>query len=60
MNCSDRGDFIAETYTVEYIEDGNLLAGADQAGFLTYYTRLLQEGGLKDGFSWGVFCLCGG
>ena len=48
-------DPIAETYTVQYIEDEEALAGADHAGLLAYYAKILQEGRLEDGFSWGVF-----
>ncbi|CAF9911356.1 MAG: hypothetical protein HETSPECPRED_000310 [Heterodermia speciosa] len=38
-----------------YIEDENVLAGAEQAGLLSYYTRARAEGKLDDGHHWGVF-----
>ena len=49
------GSPIAETFKVKYIEDENRLAGADQAGLLSNYARLLQGGMVEDGYSWGVF-----
>lgn len=49
------GPTISETFEIEYIEDEEHLANAEQAGLLGYYARLSKEGRLKAGFSWGVF-----
>ncbi|KAI4149053.1 MAG: hypothetical protein L6R39_002621 [Caloplaca ligustica] len=49
------GSPLAETFEIKYVEDEDALAGAEQAGLLSYYSRLLQERKLEDGYSWGVF-----
>ncbi|KAI4118181.1 MAG: hypothetical protein LQ338_007446 [Usnochroma carphineum] len=49
------GSPVAATFEVRYLEDEDALAGAEQAGLLTYYSRLLRERKVEDGYSWGVF-----
>ncbi|KAG7008221.1 hypothetical protein G7Y79_00006g018410 [Physcia stellaris] len=46
---------VSETFEIHYIEDEEYLANAEQAGLLAYYARLIEEGRLKEGFSWDVF-----
>lgn len=46
---------IANNYSVQYINDEDALAGAEQAGLLAYYDRMVREGKVEDGYWWGVF-----
>ncbi len=46
---------IANNYSVQYISDEDALAGAEQAGLLAYYDRMVWEGKVEDGYRWGVF-----
>lgn len=46
---------IAEIFDVWYIADEDAPAGADHAGILAYYFRLLGERRVEDGYSWGHF-----
>ncbi len=46
---------IANNFRTHYISDEDALAGAEQAGLLAYYARLVRERKLEDGYRWGVF-----
>ena len=46
---------IARTFSVQYIEDEDALAGAEQAGLVAYYAKLVREGTVGDGYQWDVF-----
>ena len=49
------GPLVANRFKIKYVEDEEALAGAEQAGLLDYYARLVQDGQIESGFSWGVF-----
>ena len=46
---------LAEKLEVLCIEDEDALAGAEQAGLLSYYARARAEGKIDDTHHWGVF-----
>lgn len=46
---------IVNTFSIQYIDDEDALAGAEQAGLLAYHARLVREGKVEDGYKWGIF-----
>lgn len=46
---------IANTFSIQYVDDEDALAGAEQAGLLAYYARLVRVGKVEDGYQWGIF-----
>lgn len=46
---------IDTSFSVNYIDDESVLAGAEQAGLLAYYAGLVREGKVGEGYEWGIF-----
>jgi len=46
---------IVDNFSIQYIDDEDALAGAEQAGLLAYYARAVREGKVGEGYQWGVF-----
>jgi len=46
---------MVKNFSIQYIDDEDALAGAEQAGLLAYYARAVREEKVKEGYQWGVF-----
>ncbi|MCJ1346184.1 hypothetical protein MMC31_004398, partial [Peltigera leucophlebia] len=55
LTFKTRFSALAARAIARYIEDEDALAGAEQAGLLAYYLRLVCEGKVEDGHQWGIF-----